>query len=123
MPPQLGEWTIALKGRTGNSLLFRPVFSWRATNVALPLCGGRFVGLQVFPERDHTGNQPPSPHLVNLALEVIHIVSRKVGESPLPGQIIADRQAADAAWGALFGPAGRAQHSAFDLVPRATPRR
>jgi hypothetical protein len=43
----------------------------------------RGVGLHLCPERDHTGNKPLSPHLVDLALEVIDIIVGKVRESSL----------------------------------------
>jgi hypothetical protein len=43
----------------------------------------RGVGLHLCPERDHTGNKPLSPHLVDLTLEVIDIIVGKVRESSL----------------------------------------
>ena len=44
---------------------------------------GRRVGLHFCPERDHTGNQPLSPHLIDFTLEVIDIIFGKVRESSL----------------------------------------
>jgi len=50
------------------------------------------VSFQVFQDGHDSGNQPLVPHLINLALEILNIVVRKVGEPALFQQVVTHRQ-------------------------------
>src|SRR5438067_429308 len=82
-----------------------------------PLCR-RPVFRQLRSERDHAGNQPLGPHLVDLALEVIEVVVGEVREPPLAQQVVADRRPLQAAFGDVAGLAQQADHALFHFVER-----
>ena len=49
------------------------------------------VSFQVLQDGHDSGNQPLVPHLINLALEILNIVVRKVGEPALFQQVVTHR--------------------------------
>src|SRR5205809_1887526 len=72
-------------------------------------------------ERDHAGDQPFGPHLVDLGLEVLHVLVDEVSEAALALQVLVHRLALLAALGDLPGRTGEVADAVDDLVERPDP--
>src|SRR2546421_5280961 len=72
-------------------------------------------------EWDHPRDEPLGPHLVDLVLEVLHILVGEVREAPLALQVLIDRFALLPPLRNLAGRAGEVAHAVHDLVERPDP--
>src|SRR5213078_2820106 len=72
-------------------------------------------------EGDHARDEPLGPHLVDLVLEVLHVLLGEVREASLSLQIFVDRLALLAALGDLPRRTGKVADAIDDLVERPDP--
>src|SRR5438093_150552 len=72
-------------------------------------------------ERDHAGDEPVGPHLVDLRLEVLDVFVDEVREAALSLQVLVDRLALLPTFGDLPRRAGEVADAVHDLVQRPDP--
>src|SRR5207253_6142896 len=76
----------------------------------------RPVLLELFAEWNHPGDEPVIPHLIHLRLEVRDVVFGEVGETALPVEVVAHRNALEASVRDVAGLPDQAQDALLHFV-------